>query len=87
MHDSRASTAEMVPELLRALKQRGYKIVHIAPGPDKPPLRPAPPGWKSETEEILVKIIPQLAGHKVLVDKAGLSPHPALPEPQMSRGR
>lgn len=82
LHDSRASTAAMLPALLRALKQRGYRIVHIAPGPDKPPLRPAPPGWKSETEEILAKIIPQLAGHKT---HGGKHPggHPAsLPEPQ-----
>ena len=54
----------MLPQLLRALKQHGYKIVHIAPGPERPPLRPAPPGWKSETEEILARIIPRLAGHK-----------------------
>ena len=25
MHDTRASTAEMLPQLLRALKQRGYR--------------------------------------------------------------
>jgi len=89
MHDSRASTAEMLPQLLRALKQRGYKIVHIVPGPERPPLRPAPPGWKSETEEILAKIIPRLAGHKAagMPGKAGAEQHPALPEPQMSRGR
>ena len=64
MHDTRASTAEMLPQLLRALKQRGYKIVHIAPGSDKPAFRAAPPGWRSETEEILAKIMPRLAGHK-----------------------
>ncbi|MDR3407851.1 MAG: polysaccharide deacetylase family protein [Methylovirgula sp.] len=89
LHDSRVSTAEMLPQLLRALKQRGYKIVHIAPGPDRPPLRPAPPGWKSETEEILAKIIPRLAGHKASApaNKAGMNPNQALPEPQMSRKR
>jgi peptidoglycan-N-acetylglucosamine deacetylase len=64
MHDSRASTAEMLPQLLRALKQRGYKIVHIQPGPDRPEFRAAPPGWRSETEEILAKIMPRLAEHK-----------------------
>jgi peptidoglycan/xylan/chitin deacetylase (PgdA/CDA1 family) len=64
MHDTRASTAEMLPLLLRALKQRGYKIVHIAPGSDTPAFRAAPPGWRSETEEILAKIMPRLAGHK-----------------------
>ncbi len=86
LHDSRVSTAEMLPQLLRALKQRGYKIVHIAPGPDRPPLRPAPPGWKSETEEILARIIPRLAGHKPPANE-GQNPPQALPEPQMSRGK
>ena len=85
LHDSRVSTAEMLPQLLRALKQRGYKIVHIAPGPDRPALRPAPPGWKSETEEILARIIPRLAGHKAAPANKGQTPPQALPEPQMSR--
>lgn len=81
LHDSRASTARMLPALLRALKQRGYKIVHIAPGSEKPQFRPAPPGWKSETEEILAKIIPAKGARKVLAH-AGTSQHPArLPEP------
>ncbi len=79
LHDSRVSTADMLPALLRALKQRGYKIVHIAPGPQTPQFRPSPPGWKSETEEILATIIPRLAGHKM--HPAGEAAPAPLPEP------
>jgi peptidoglycan/xylan/chitin deacetylase (PgdA/CDA1 family) len=84
LHDSRASTAEMLPALLRALKQRGYKVVHIAPGLEKPRFRPAPPGWKSETEAILAAIMPRLAdrGHRGVAIKARFGGHaPPLPEP------
>jgi peptidoglycan/xylan/chitin deacetylase (PgdA/CDA1 family) len=30
-HDTKAQTAQMLPALLRALKKRGYRIVHIVP--------------------------------------------------------
>lgn len=52
-HDSKMQTAEMLPSLLRELKQRGFKIVHIEPGAEPPPLRKAPEGWTSETEKII----------------------------------
>ena len=31
LHDTRKSTAAMLPALLRALKKRGYRIVHVVP--------------------------------------------------------
>lgn len=31
LHDTKRSTAAMLPALLRALKKRGYRIVHLAP--------------------------------------------------------
>ena len=31
LHDTKAETARMLPAFLRALKQRGYRIVHIVP--------------------------------------------------------
>lgn len=31
LHDTRAQTARMLPALLRALKERGYSIVHVVP--------------------------------------------------------
>jgi peptidoglycan/xylan/chitin deacetylase (PgdA/CDA1 family) len=31
LHDIQAKTATMLPQLLRDLKARGYRIVHIVP--------------------------------------------------------
>ena len=31
LHDTKAQTAHMLPALLRALKKRGYRIVHVVP--------------------------------------------------------
>ena len=30
-HDTKAQTAAMLPTLLRELKRRGYRIVHVVP--------------------------------------------------------
>jgi peptidoglycan-N-acetylglucosamine deacetylase len=32
-HDTKSQTAAMLPAFLRALKTRGYKVVHVVPGP------------------------------------------------------
>ncbi len=64
LHDSKAQTAAMLPALLRELKQRGFRIVHIEPGDDPPPLRPAPAGWTSETEKIIAQVFAREAGQK-----------------------
>ena len=56
-HDNKAVTAKMLPEFLRALKERGYKVVHLVPGPGKTPVANAGPGWKSTTEPIIAKTL------------------------------
>lgn len=63
MHDTRAQTADMLPALLRDLKARDYRIVHIAPGAAAAPLSQAPTGWRSETEAIL-KNLPAMHARK-----------------------
>ena len=60
LHDTRPQTAAMVPDFLRALKAKGFKIVHIVPGSGPTALTPAPAGWQSETEASLKKIMPRL---------------------------
>ncbi len=55
MHDLKSYTAAMLPEFLRELKLRGFKIVHITPGEGQTPIVAAGPGWRSTTEAILAK--------------------------------
>jgi peptidoglycan-N-acetylglucosamine deacetylase len=31
LHDTKRQTAQMLPALLRELKRRGYRIVHVVP--------------------------------------------------------
>jgi peptidoglycan-N-acetylglucosamine deacetylase len=56
-HDSKAQTAAMLPDFLRELKTRGYKLVHIAPGEGETPLTEAGPTWTSTTEPIIAKTL------------------------------
>ena len=48
MHDDKQWTADMLPLLLRELKSRNYRIVHIVAGPGKGETVPAPKGWRPE---------------------------------------
>ena len=59
-HDSRPSTAAMMPDFLRKLKARNYRVVHIVPGPDAPELEDAKPGWTSETETTVGRVLSKL---------------------------
>jgi peptidoglycan/xylan/chitin deacetylase (PgdA/CDA1 family) len=36
LHDTKAQTARMLPALLRELKKRGYRVVHVIAGPGNP---------------------------------------------------
>ncbi len=61
LHDTKSSTSRMVPALLRALKAKGYRIVHLVPGPGTAETRPAPAGWTSETDRIIASVFRQEA--------------------------
>jgi peptidoglycan/xylan/chitin deacetylase (PgdA/CDA1 family) len=56
-HDPRASTARMMPEFLKTLKARGFKLVHLVPGRGPTPIDEAKPGWTSTTEAIIAKTL------------------------------
>ena len=60
LHDTHPWTAEMVPMLLRELKAKGYRIVHMVPGPGRTATVPAPKGWFSETERVIDALKPRL---------------------------
>jgi len=66
LHDTRPQTAKMLPALLRELKARGYKVVHMIPARDDAPtpLTKAAPGWTSETEANIAKVWPKILAEK-----------------------
>ena len=59
-HDNRQWTADMMPAFLSELKKRGYRVVHMVPGPGNGPTIDAPPGWRSETERTIGALKPRL---------------------------
>ncbi|MFY9972150.1 MAG: polysaccharide deacetylase family protein, partial [Roseiarcus sp.] len=59
MHDNHPWTAAMVPMLLKELKAKGYRVVHMVPGPGTGPTVPAPTGWSSETERVIGALRPR----------------------------
>ena len=59
LHDIKKQTADMLPRFLSALKAEGFHVVHIVPGGDDTPTRPAPEGWSSETERTLAHMWPK----------------------------
>ena len=59
-HDNKPWTAEMMPRFLSELKTRGYRVVHIEPGPGHGPTAEAPQGWVSETERTISSVKPRL---------------------------
>ena len=61
-HDTRQWTAQMLPDFLRELKKRGYRIVHMIPAAGGAQTRDAPTGWTSETEHIIDRLRPRPRG-------------------------
>jgi peptidoglycan-N-acetylglucosamine deacetylase len=56
-HDSKESTAKMLPEFLRQLKAKGFKVAHMVAGPGPTPVAAAGPDWTSTTEPIIAKTL------------------------------
>lgn len=82
LHDTRPQTADMLPVLLRELRARRYKIVHLVPGAARPDTRPAPEQWRSETEPIVERVLSRLRS-----PPAGRNsePHSALRQPSVKQ--
>ena len=78
LHDNRQWTADMIPMLLRDLKAKGYRIVHMVPGPGTGPTAPAPKGWFSETGRVTNALRPRF---EKSAPKAGDGPIEVKPAP------
>jgi peptidoglycan/xylan/chitin deacetylase (PgdA/CDA1 family) len=87
-HDSRPSTAKMLPDFLRELKKRGYSVAHMVPGAGPTPVVKAGPEWKSTTEPIIAKTLGgKTLGGKTLGGKAGGDGHVDAPEDAKPSGK
>ena len=78
LHDNRQWTADMIPMLLSELKAKGYRIVHMVPGPGTGPTAPAPKGWFSETGRVTNALRPRFDKSAA---KAGDGPIVVKPAP------
>jgi len=78
LHDNHQWTADMVPMLLHELKAKGYRVVHMVPGPGHATTVPAPKGWFSETERAIDALRPRF--DKSAAGK-GDGPIPVKPAP------
>ena len=79
LHDSHQWTADMLPMLLRELKAKGYRVVHMVPGSGTGPTAPAPKGWSSETARVIGALRPRFEKSAV---KAGDGPIQVKPAPR-----
>lgn len=52
-HDIKSQTAQMMPAFLKALKAKGYRIVHVVPAAGPTATVNAGPGWSSETDRLI----------------------------------
>lgn len=78
LHDNHQWTAAMVPMLLRELKAKGYRVVHMVPGTGHGATVPAPNGWFSETERVINALRPRLDKSAT---RKGDGPIPVKPAP------
>jgi peptidoglycan/xylan/chitin deacetylase (PgdA/CDA1 family) len=78
-HDNRQWTADMLPAFLRELKKRGYRVVHMVPGPGNGPTVDARPGWISETERTIGALKPRL--ENAAAPRTSPGPIPVKPAP------
>jgi peptidoglycan-N-acetylglucosamine deacetylase len=54
LHDIQARTVEALPYLLRELKRRGYRVVHVVPAmPDRPKTATDPRQWAMHAHQLL----------------------------------
>jgi peptidoglycan/xylan/chitin deacetylase (PgdA/CDA1 family) len=61
-HDIKAQTAQMMPAFLKALKAKGYKIVHAVPAAGATAVSEAGPGWTSETDKLIAGLAKDNSG-------------------------
>jgi len=84
-HDIKSQTAQMMPAFLRALKAKGYKIVHAVPAAGATATAAAGPGWTSETDKLIAGLAKDNSGKMGMGAAAPTRATPAKPAPEAPR--
>lgn len=81
LHDIHARTVAALPRILRELKARGYRIVHVVPAtPERPATATEPQQWQLHHAPENVAISHWPAAPNFVFTKADTLPAPALPD-------
>lgn len=84
-HDIKSQTAQMMPAFLKALKAKGYKIVHAVPAAGATATTAAGPGWTSETDKLIAGLAKDNSGRMGMGAAAPTRATPAKPAPEAPR--
>ena len=81
-HDTKASTAAMLPAFLRDLREKHYRVVHLTVGGDAQPTELTPPlsPFSSETDRIIAHVWPPIVPGAHHDGAASPEPDPAHSE-------
>jgi peptidoglycan-N-acetylglucosamine deacetylase len=79
LHDIQARTVAALPRILREMKLRGYRIVHVVPAtPEQPPTPTDPEEWQSHPTSETVPIARWPRVPNFVFAEAGMLPAPML---------
>ncbi|ABA04971.1 polysaccharide deacetylase [Nitrobacter winogradskyi Nb-255] len=89
LHDIQARTVTALPRILRTLKERGYRIVHVVPArANRPKTATEPHDWRMHPAPAIVATAsPSPAVQATGPVDAGSLPAPAIPDSQLNQGQ
>ncbi|EAQ35536.1 polysaccharide deacetylase [Nitrobacter sp. Nb-311A] len=88
LHDIQARTVAALPRILRTLKERGYRIVHVVPTmPNRPKTATEPQNWRMHSAPATVAIphAPEVPAFSFA--DAGALPAPAISSSRLNQGQ
>lgn len=89
LHDIQARTVAALPRILRTLKERGYRIVHVVPATaNRPKTATEPQDWRMHPMPATVAAVsPSPVVQAPSPAEAGTLPAPAIPDSQPNQGQ
>jgi peptidoglycan/xylan/chitin deacetylase (PgdA/CDA1 family) len=88
LHDIQARTVAALPRILRTLKERGYRIVHVVPAtPDRPKTPTSPQDWQTHPTSDAVASAHWPKVPRFSFAHAGTLPAPAISDSDLRDGK